>query len=241
MTEIERETILEDRRDNIQTYQNRKQLRALVAGQSSSYTSEPDIKPTRRQSQTGKTKQLDELKRRRKAKSEREEKRSRTRDQGDDSDEEKGARRSPTSREVTSEDDDGEYESSDEKKHGKNIKEIDKASHEDLLKIILRRGQLAMFWPTSFFSDFVTGAYVRQGVGLRDGQPEYRLAQIAGVAERKASRPYQLDKHRTDIMLTLQIGSLKKDFTIEQTSNSDITDVSVPRKVSISSHIGLYP
>ena len=227
MTEIDRETILEDRRDKIQTFQNRQLLKAMVSGQEATYAADSDTKPTRRKAQSGKAKQLDELKRRRKAKSERNEKRTLKGDVDGDSEYEKTAGPSFSSEEAASEDEDNEYGSGNEKRQpGSKMKEIDKASHDDLRKIILRRGQLATFWPTSFFSEYVTGAFVRQGVGLRDGSPEYRLAQIVGVAEKKASRAYQLEKHRTDIMLTLQIGNDKKDFTMEQTSNSNSSDVS---------------
>jgi hypothetical protein len=218
MTEIERETILEERRTLIQKYQNRLRLKQLVSGQSS----KPDVKPKL----TGKSKQLDEYKKKRQAKNERGDKRAKKRGSDDESDEEDDDRRSQSP--VTfSDDEDPSYAGDKGKKKSAISSELEEPAPKRWIdRIVLPRSSLATFWPTSFFPEFVAGAYARIGVGMRDGEPEYRLAKIVGVAPRVTTKLYQLERFKTDMMLTLEVGSDKQDFTMDMISNAPASEVS---------------
>lgn len=230
---MEREMILEERREKLQAYQDRQALRQLVADQEGhGPDSDSDARPTRRRApQSKRAKQLEELKQKRKSKSEREEKRAKKRAAGsdyDDSDEENKQRRSPSVPVYTDSEDeeDAEYEKDDDKLSAKKKgKSREPASQGDLLRICLPRAKLAQYWPCPWFSEYVEGAYVRMGVGQENGQPIYRLAKIEKVAEAKASKLYKLERNVTDIKLTLIIGDDKKDMTMEMVSNSPPNEV----------------
>lgn len=217
MTEIERETILEERRELITKYQNRLKLKQLVTGQS-----KPDIKPKL----TGKSKQLDELKKKRQAKHDKQGKRAK-KGSDDDSDDDDDDRRSQSP--VTFSDDEDPSYAGDKgkKKSTKDTEEEEAAPKHWIDQIVLPRSSLATLWPTTFFADLVAGAYVRIHVGMRDGEPEYRLAQVVGVAERVTPKLYQLERFKTDMMLTLQVGNDKQDFTMDMISNAPVSEVNV--------------
>lgn len=225
LTELERESILEERREQLQNFQNRQQLRQMMEQTSRESPAESEARPRRR---TGKAKQLDELKRRRKVKSEREEKRSLKADgDGDEDDEEEEGEESEGESKAAKR----EFDYTDDEEDGQHsdtapVQEDEQVTKEMLAQIVLKRGHLAKLWPAPIFEDMVAGAYVRMGVGQERGQPVYRLAQITGVAERKASKFYKLEQDMTDVKLVLAIGKDKRDFTMEMVSNSDVTDVS---------------
>lgn len=236
MTEIDRELILEERREKLQKYQDRQLLKEMVANQDGgggADSDEEDTRPNtrRRGPQSKRAKQLEELKQKRKSKSEREEKRAKKRAQGSDydSDEENKERRSPSVPIYTdSEDEDGEFEKEKKpssaalKKKGK-LREP--AEHDDIRRICLPRAALAKYWPCPWFGDYVEGAYVRMGVGQEKGEPIYRLAKVEKVAEATSSRLYKLDNNVTNLKLTLIIGEDKKDMTMEMVSNTTPTEV----------------
>lgn len=236
MTEIDRELILEERREKLQKYQDRQLLKEMVANQeggAGNDSDEEDSRPNtrRRAPQTKRAKQLEELKQRRKSKSEREEKRAKKRAQGSDydSDEENRDRRSPSVPIYTdSEEEDGEAEkeqkasSSTLKKKGKSR---EPAEHDDIRKICLPRAALAKYWPCPWFGDYVEGAYVRMGVGQEKGEPIYRLAKVEKIADTPTSRLYRLENNVTNVKLTLIIGEDKKDMTMEMVSNTAPTEV----------------
>lgn len=235
MTEIDRELILEERREKLQKYQDRQLLKQMVADQdgggASGGSDDEDSRPrTRRKAPVSKrAKQLEELKQRRKSKSEREEKRAKKRAQGSDydSDEENKGRRSPSVPIYTdSEDEDGEYEKEQKPSAKKKGKSREPADLQDIRKICLPRAVLAKYWPCPWFGEYVEGAYVRMGVGQEKGEPVYRLAKVEKVAETASSRLYKLDNNVTDLKLTLIIGEDRKDMTMEMVSNSAPSDVS---------------
>lgn len=230
--EMEREMILEERREKLQKYQDRQILKQMVADQEGhGADSDSDSRPTtrRRAPVSKRAKQLEELKQKRKSKSEREEKRAKKRAAGSDydSEEENKERRSPSVPVYTdSEEEDDDYQKDNEKiSTKKKGKSREPAEQADLAKICIPRAKLAQYWPCPWFSDYVEGGYVRMGVGQENGQPIYRLAKIEKVSENKASKLYKLEKNVTDVKLTLIIGDDKKDMTMEMASNSPPTDV----------------
>jgi RNA polymerase-associated protein RTF1 len=230
--EMEREMILEERREKLQKYQDRQILKQMVADQEGhAVDSDSDSRPTtrRRAPVSKRAKQLEELKQKRKSKSEREEKRAKKKAAGSDydSEEENRERRSPSVPVYTdSEDGDGEYTKEEKPSTKKKGKSREPAGKDDLTKICIPRAKLAQYWPCPWFSDYVEGAYVRMGVGQENGEPIYRLAKIEKVADAKSSKLYKLEKNVTDVKLTLIIGDDKKDMTMEMVSNSPPSDVS---------------
>lgn len=50
------------------------------------------------------------------------------------------------------------------------------------------------------------------------------MAKIVRVAPNRSSRGYKLDRHTTNVKLTLAIGKDKRDFTMEMVSNDQVTD-----------------
>lgn len=247
--EMEREMILEDRREKLQKYQDRQLLKQMVAdqegtGAASDEDDDDDSRPRRggrsAPAHSKRKKQLEVLVQRRKSKSEREEKRARKRAQGSDydSDEENRERRSPSVPVYTDSEEedgeDGEYEKGRSsaaaalaaKKKGKSR---EPATLDEIKKICLPRASLAKFWPCPWFGEYVEGAFVRMGVGQEKGEPIYRLAKIEKAAEAKTpARLYKLENNVTDVKLTLIIGEDRKDMTMEMVSNSHPTEVSRP-------------
>lgn len=260
MTEIERESILEERREKLQQYEDRQRLKQMVAEQdgmggfSDSETKPSAAAGTRRKTGAGaeKLNKLDELKRKRQSKREREEKRARrAKDGGSSGDDEssdsdaydpsgsrkkqKKKRKKSASPFAFTEDEDEDDQQDDERAGPSSKAKASAAARaaadaiqsvEDLKTIILPRGKLAFFWPTPFFEEYVKGAFVRIGVGSEGGQPIYRLAQIEKVSPQRSSKLYDLDKHKTDLKLTLIIGNSQKDFTMQMVSNSAVSEVS---------------
>lgn len=227
MTELERESILDERRTQMEQYHNRQLLKAMVANTGGAEESDEEAdKPTRRATRSSKSKQLDELKRRRKAKTEKTQKAAKGDDGWGDSDVENKGHRS--SSDAASGEEDAEYDSDNRKTGSKKDKDkevVVPATKDELHRIVLPRRKLAYYWPTPMFAEYVTGAYVRIGVGMANNERTYRLAQIAGVSENKSSKPYQLEQHYTDTKLVLAIAATKKDFTMENISNGEVTDV----------------
>lgn len=229
---MEREMILEERREKLQKYQDRQLLKQMVADQEGhGGDSDSDARPTtrRRAPVSKRAKKLEELKEKRKSKTEREEKRARKRAGGSDydSEEENRERRSPSVPVYTdSEDEDGEFEEDTKTSAKKKGKSREPAGLVDIARICIPRAKLAQFWPCPWFPDYVEGAYVRMGVGQENGEPIYRLAKVEKVSENKSSRLYKLEKNVTDVKLTLIIGDDKKDMTMEMVSNSPPTEVS---------------
>lgn len=252
MTELDRENELGERRDRLQKLEDLRALKLMVAGTESTARkadagdssddegNRPSAMARRKGAAGERGKKLDELKRKRQDKSAREEKRARrAKGEADDSDEEEESKAREGDWDFT-DDEDGE----DTRASGKAGKSKRKdASEEDtsppvtkveeIMPAVLQRGRLLEYWARDWFADYVKDAYVRIGVGQRDGQPEYRLCQVVGVAEKKASAPYDVDGQRIDIKLTLSQGKAQQDFKVDMISNSPVTPVSAARCLPI--------
>jgi hypothetical protein len=243
MTEIDRESELEDRREKLQKFEDRRQLKQMVAAQDVGADSDSDSKPSamaRRKGAAGERgKKLDELKRKRLDKTAREEKRARrAKGEANDSDDDGDDSKAKADAWDYSDDDDEDAAPGGSGRAGKSGKgkgvaaededegpEISSVEH--IAPIVLQRGKLAEYWPRDFFPQYIKDAYVRIGVGMFNGAMEYRLAQIVGISEKKASAPYDLEKHRTDLKLTLAHGEQKQDFKMDMISNSPLTEVCI--------------
>ena len=240
MTEIDRESELEERREKLQQSEDRRALKQMYNEADGGAGSDSDSKPSamaRRKGAAGERgKKLDELKKRRQDKSARDEKRARrAKGEEDDSDaDDDDGKGKATPWDFSDDEDEDEASSGRAGKSGKgkNAGAAEEESQgpeistvDDISPIVLQRGRLAEYWPRDFFPEYVKDAYVRIGVGMYNGAMEYRLAQVVGISETKATVPYELDKHRTDMKLTLAHGEQKQDFKMDMISNSAVTPV----------------
>uniref|UniRef100_A0A915DNP2 Plus3 domain-containing protein n=1 Tax=Ditylenchus dipsaci TaxID=166011 RepID=A0A915DNP2_9BILA len=73
-----------------------------------------------------------------------------------------------------------------------------------------------------FFKELAVGCFVRIGIGGNEGEPVYRIAEIAGVVE--TAKVYQLEKTRTNKGLKLKYGKDERMYRIEFVSNSSFTN-----------------
>lgn len=244
MTEIERESELADRRETLQASEDRRALERMVAAQqgpvqgdnadSSDDGSKPSAMARRKGAAGERGKKLDELKRKRQDKSARDEKRQR-RANGEDAGESDDGYTKQGSKAWDFSDDDEDVENQRPGKSGRSGKGKGAASDdeagpevrevEEILPALLQRGRLIEYWPREWFPEYVKNAYVRISVGQHNGISEYRLSQIVGVAEKKATQPYTVDGQRTDIKLTLSVGEQTQDFKLDMISNSPLIAV----------------
>lgn len=231
MSEIQRESELEERREKLQKYSDRMMLKQMVADQDGGASSEeekPSKPTTRRKPVTKREKQLEELKKKRQNKSNKQKRRQNGSDY--DSEEERRANREPSVPVYSDSDEDAENDSDAPRVTKKSKgKSREAATHEQFNKITIPRGRLATFWPCPWFGEYVEGAFVKVGVGRENDETIYRLAKIEKVSDKRSSRPYKLEKHMTDIKLTLAIGNDKRDMTMEMFSNSAASEVSSGR------------
>lgn len=234
MNEMDREMVLEERREKLQKYQDRQLLKQMVADQDGAGSSDGEARPSRRRAPaTKRAKQLEELKQKRKSKNEREERRAKKRaEEGSDydSEAENRAHRAPSVPTFTDSEEDGEYDSDHKTaapKSKKKGKSKEPAELNDIISICLSRKHLSIAWPCSYFSELVEGAFVRLGVGQDKGEAIYRLARVVKVSQSKTSRLYRLEKHHTDVKLTLAIGNDQRDTSMEMMSNSSPTEVRI--------------
>ncbi|KAJ7437525.1 hypothetical protein FB451DRAFT_1570652 [Mycena latifolia] len=90
-----------------------------------------------------------------------------------------------------------------------------------LSKISLKRQDLIKHSSSPWFTEIVTGAWVRCRVGDKDNQPLYRLFQIKGISATPV--PYHLDGRTIYEDLDLQYANCKTTADIHTVSNSPPT------------------
>jgi len=164
-----------------------------------------------------KTRKLDELKAKRKAKDEK--KRSKNSPRRDRSS-------SPMDMETDSEDEeDGqitkleEEEEKDRKRYGKPDPDEEPISLEDLSKCRLTRELLAKYCMAPWFEDYVKGAWVRYLIGHENGEPVYRLCEITNL-DHEPVKPYKINDKTVNQMIELRHGKSVRLFTMDKVSNS---------------------
>ncbi|KAF9238923.1 hypothetical protein BU15DRAFT_88171 [Melanogaster broomeanus] len=235
MSEIAREAILTDRLEQLQKIQDRRKLQEMIKQQKSGSNNDPDAvaKAAKRQhaargATKEKSKKLDELKARRKAKDEK--KRTRTDSPKRD------ASSSPMDMETSSgEEEDGqitkyeEEEEKDRKLYSKQPNPDDESvTIEDLSTCRLTRDMLAKFCMAPWFEDYVKGGWVRYLIGQENNQPVYRLCEVTSDVPLNAlqdlganlARPYKINDQHVNQMLELRHGKSVKTFHMDKVSNS---------------------
>ncbi|KAI6002167.1 hypothetical protein EDD15DRAFT_1591562 [Pisolithus albus] len=237
MPEVEREAILAERLEQMQKIQDRRKLQEMIRQQKgSSNDAESVSKAAKRQhavrgATKEKSRKLDELKAKRKAKDEK--KRVRT-------DSPKRDRSSsPMDMETSSdEEEDGQiskYEEEEERERKLYSKKSDPDDEpvtlSDLSTCRLTRDMLAKYCMAPWFEDYVKGAWVRYLIGNEDNQPVYRLCEVINLGANLV-RPYKINDRMVNQTLELKHGKSVKAFTMDKVSNAKL-DAEFERLVKV--------
>ncbi|THH18000.1 hypothetical protein EW146_g2928 [Bondarzewia mesenterica] len=237
MPEIDREEVLAQRLEEMQRIQDKRNLDQMLKAQKTGDGENVSKAAKRHHAVRGatkeKTRKLDELKARRKAKDEK--KRTRTSPKRDRSS-------SPMEMETDSgEEEDGQiskFEEEEEKERklfNKAHPDEERIILEDLDKIRVTRDMLAKHCMASWFEDYVKGAWVRFLIGNEKGQPVYRICEIQNLAA-DLVKPYKMNDRTVNQAFELKHGSSAKAFPMDKVSNSSFTQREFDRLVKVSEH-----
>ncbi|KAF8185068.1 hypothetical protein K438DRAFT_2020285 [Mycena galopus ATCC 62051] len=248
-TEIEREEILTARLDEVERIRDRKHIDKMRAQQLAGVAAvESDAKRAPRASTKDKTKDktLNALKAKRKAKDEKKRTHANS----------PKARRSSSPMDMDMSDSDSEdsedgqiskLDLEDERLFGKKpVSAADKDKQKEngvedetltstgLLKIALTRDALARHSASPWFTQIVTGGWVRYCIGQdppeRGGGMVYRVCQVIGMAP--APKPYKLVEGKTvREFFLLKHGKAEKAWPMDRTSNSPWTQEEFKRMI----------
>ncbi|KAI0265372.1 hypothetical protein BC834DRAFT_843621 [Gloeopeniophorella convolvens] len=220
MPEIQREELLAQRSEEVQRITDKRNLdqmfKAQKGGEGDSVAKAAKRQHAVRGATKEKSRKLDELKARRKAKDER--KRSHGSPKRDRSS-------SPMEMETSEEEEDGQI-SKLEQEEEKELKLLSKATTgdepltlADLNKTRLPRNALVQYISAFWFNDFVKGAYVRVILS----PDKYRVYEIVGVLP--AQKQYKVnDTFDCKICLQVQCGSNSEVVPIDRVSNADFIE-----------------
>lgn len=221
MNEMERETIISQRLEEMQKLVDKRNLESMLRenrGEGDTVAKAAKRQHAQRGVTKEKTKGLDELKARRRAKDDR--KRTRTdsprRDRSS----------SPVDMDMSDEEDeDGQitkYEEEDERVE-RRMRKDEPITKELLQSCWLPRSRLEAHAMTPWFEDYAKGAFVRYMVGHDKLEgPKYRVCEIANVV--KGDKPYKIEKEITDDWVELKHGKSSKVFKMDLISNTPFSD-----------------
>ncbi|KAK7683685.1 hypothetical protein QCA50_013061 [Cerrena zonata] len=237
LSEIEREDILAQRQEEMQRIKMRSQLDQMVKDQSGRKDDTVSKSAKRQHTQRGatkeKTRKLDELKARRKAKDER--KRSRA----DSPKRERSS--SPMDMETSDEEDeDGQVTKMDEEEerlnriYGKDSPAVDEPmTMADLETVRLTRDMLAKFCLAPWFEDYVKGAWVRYLIGQDEQQqPIYRVCEVVNLGANLV-KPYKINERTVNQVLELRHGSAVRTWSMDKVSNASFSEREYDRLVRV--------
>ncbi|KAI0719836.1 plus-3-domain-containing protein [Cerioporus squamosus] len=221
-SEIEREAILAQRQEEMQRFTDKRQLDLMVKMQSGRGDESVSKAAKRQHAVRGatkeKSKKLDELKARRKAKDEK--KRTRT----------DSPKRDRSSSPMDMETDDGEEEdgqfTKDDEEEERDRRLFSKLAPEeeppttieDLGTCRLTRIDVAKHCMKPWFDEYVKGAWVRYLIGNEGGQPVYRLCEVSDISATTV-KPYKVDDQLVNQELELKHGESIKRFPMDKISN----------------------
>ncbi|KAL4076824.1 hypothetical protein V8B97DRAFT_1504104 [Scleroderma yunnanense] len=226
MSEIEREAILAERQEQMQKIQDRRKLQEMIRQQKVAPNDADSVsKAAKRQhavrgATKEKSRKLDELKAKRKAKDEK--KRVRT-------DSPKRDRSSsPMEMETSSgEEEDGQITKYDEEERERKLfskqpePDDEPMNLESLTKCRLTRDMLAKYCMAPWFEDYVKGGWVRYLIGNENNEPVYRLCEIINLGPNLV-KPYKINERIVNQTLELKHGKSIKAFLMDKVSNSKI-------------------
>ncbi|OCH94623.1 plus-3-domain-containing protein [Obba rivulosa] len=229
MPEFDREGILAQRLEEMQRIQDQRNLDQMLKAQSGGRGGEESVsKAAKRQhavrgATKEKTRKLDELKARRKAKDEK----KRTRDMSP----KREASSSPVDMDMSDdEEEDGQitkYEEQEEKERRildkVNSREDVPSTLEDLESVRLSREMLVKHSAAPWFAEYCKGAWVRYLIGNdREGRPLYRICEILEVSQTGA-KPYEINGRVYQQEIELKHGNAVRKFPMDKVSNGPFT------------------
>ncbi|CUA66789.1 RNA polymerase-associated protein C651,09c [Rhizoctonia solani] len=238
MPETEREDILSQRMEEMQRFQDKVNLDRMLKAQKGSpdTPNDPVAKAAKRKhTNIGATKEkskgLEQLKEKRRAKQDNMSRRARA--SADDS----PAKRRSSSPESDSSDEEGQFRPGDESFDNSTPRQKKEEKEEpptidDFNAVRLTREQLAKFCHVSWFQELVQGAYVRFLIASENGQPVYRACEIVELGADPV-KAYTVEGQITDQMLELRHGKDTKLFPMDKVSNAPFTDREVDRLIKV--------
>ncbi|TFK52972.1 plus-3-domain-containing protein [Heliocybe sulcata] len=223
MPEIEREEILAQRLEEMQRIQDKRNLDQMLRAQRNGGIESDSVAKAAKRQHTGrgstkeKSRKLDELKARRKAKDERK------RTNGSPK---RHRSSSPTDMEMSSEEDEEGIITKEEQQEERDRKYFDQKhpddepiTLEDLEKCRLSRDLLAKHYLAPWFEDYVKGAWVRYLIGDQGGQPIYRICEIINLGTNLV-KPYQMNNQMCNQVFELRHSKASREWPMDRTSNS---------------------
>jgi RNA polymerase-associated protein RTF1 len=224
MSEIARENILAERLEQMQKIQDRRKLQEMIKQQKNgSGDADTVAKAAKRQhavrgATKEKSRKLDELKARRKAKDEK----KRTQDSP-----KRDRSSSPMDMDTSSgEEEDGQitkYEEEEEKDRKLFSKQPNPDDEPitlgDLSSCRLTRDMLAKHCMAPWFEDYVKGGWVRYLIGQERNEPVYRLCEVTNLGANLV-RPYKINERTVNQLLELKHGKSVKTFYMDKVSNA---------------------
>ncbi|EMD36880.1 hypothetical protein CERSUDRAFT_114800 [Gelatoporia subvermispora B] len=229
MPEIEREGIIEQRLEEMQRIQDQRNLDQMLKAQSGGRGAEESVAKAAKRQHTvrgatkEKTRKLDELKARRKAKDEK----KRTRDMSP----KREASSSPVDMDMSDdEEEDGQITKYDEQEE-KERRILDKVNSrddspsmlEDFENVRLSRELLVKHSAAPWFSEYCKGAWVRYLIGNdRENRPLYRMCEIVEVSQTGA-KSYEINGRVFNQEIELKYGGAVKRFPMDKASNGPFT------------------
>lgn len=248
MPETEREDILSQRLEEMQRFQDKVNLDKMLKAQKGDPEvhshSDPVAKAAKRKHTSigvtkEKSKGLEQLKEKRRAKQDNVSRKART--SFDDS---PVKRRSSTASSDSS-DEEGQFRPGNESRDHPAPKPKKEEKEEpvaiaDFHKVRLTREQLGKFCHVSWFQDLVQGAYVRYLIGNDEttGAPVYRVCEIVDLGA-DLVKPYSFENQTTDQVLDLRHGKDIKQFPMDKVSNGPFTDREIERLMRVCHSEGI--
>ncbi|KLO18877.1 plus-3-domain-containing protein [Schizopora paradoxa] len=226
LPEVEREEILSQRMEEMQRLQDKRnldQMHRAQRGESDNVSKAAKRVHAVRGATKEKSRKLDELKAKRKAKGDK--KRSRP-------DSPKRDRSSsPMDMEMSDDEDEDGQISRFEQDEEREQRLLDKYQPEempfgtlrDLERLRISRDSLCKQSKRTWFEEFAKGGWVRYLVGQDDEGMVYRICEIQGLGP-PLPKPYKIDGEYFDQQLQLRHGKSVRLFTMERVSNSPFTD-----------------
>ncbi|KAF9012012.1 hypothetical protein BDQ17DRAFT_1420408 [Cyathus striatus] len=236
MSEIQREEILAQRAEEMQNLKDRRQLAQMVKNQGRPVDGDSVAQAAKRQhtvrgATKEKTRKLDELKAKRRAKDEKRRHSSPRRDRSS----------SPMDMEISDSDEseDGiitkeeQQEEKERKIFGSSNKEEtedQQASMADLQRLRVSREIIVKHALAPWFDEYMVGAWVRFLIGNENGQPVYRICQVTKI---EMCKPYRINDKFVDQQLELKHGKAVKAWAMDKISNAPFTEREWDRLVKV--------
>lgn len=222
MTELDREVILAQRLEERQRIVDKQNLEQLLRAQNAQSGDPEGVSKAAKRQHTSrgatkeKSRKLDELKAKRKAKDSKEQRRARL----DSPRRDRSA--SPMDMETSDDDEeDGQISRFEqEEERDRRLQEDEFPTLEDFEKCRLSRENLVRYCLTGRFEEMARGAWVRFLIGANSGQSIYRMCEITAIVP---GEPYMVDGSTVDQSLELRHGKAVKLWKMDRVSNSRFT------------------